>query len=262
MPARRATTRATKTTRTTRRYKPRGVGGSQARSTYTRKRYRKVGRTYGRTRTRGKALALRPKWEDPLAPQASIKLRYEDLQFDLSTEIGNVYFNHHVFTGNKPYDPDYTGVGVQPYGYDQMMNADMYRRYYCMGSKITVRFYTAFDVSHHMILTLVPSNSNTITYTDPDDLKVLARCKQLRADTTRSSNWTMSQYCTTHAMYPAVDTRDVDFVGSYDGTGPSYVWYWHIFADTSALTEETALAMDVQITYYIRAYRTDDASES
>lgn len=44
----------------------------------------------------------------------------------------------HQFRANSIYDPDYTGVGHQPYGRDQWVA--FYNHYTVLGSKITVHF--------------------------------------------------------------------------------------------------------------------------
>lgn len=46
-----------------------------------------------------------------------------------------------VFRANDLYDPDYTGVGHQPYGFDQLMT--LYSHYTVLGSKIKVVFMNA-----------------------------------------------------------------------------------------------------------------------
>jgi len=49
---------------------------------------------------------------------------------------GVASFGAHVFGANNAFDPDYTGAGHQPNGFDQLMT--MYEHYQVIGSKITV----------------------------------------------------------------------------------------------------------------------------
>lgn len=46
----------------------------------------------------------------------------------------------HLFRANSMYDPDFTGVGNQPRGFDQWMA--LYHRFHVIGSKIRARFAT------------------------------------------------------------------------------------------------------------------------
>lgn len=45
-------------------------------------------------------------------------------------------YTYNVYSGNSLFDPDYTGVGHQPQGYDQIMT--LFNEYYVKDAKITV----------------------------------------------------------------------------------------------------------------------------
>jgi len=73
----------------------------------------------------------------PLLPLSKMgKLPYYD-QNNFST--GVVLAGSYVFTANGLYDPNITGVGHQPMGFDQLML--FYEHYTVTNSKITVNFY-------------------------------------------------------------------------------------------------------------------------
>lgn len=62
-----------------------------------------------------------------------VKLRYADsIQLDAGVGTPNAY----VFRANSLFDPDYTGVGHQPLGYDEW--GAFYQKYCVLGSRITV----------------------------------------------------------------------------------------------------------------------------
>lgn len=63
------------------------------------------------------------------------KLRYCD-QIVMNATAG--VFASHLFRSNACFDPDFTGTGHQPMGYDQW--AGLYTHYVVLGSKITVQF--------------------------------------------------------------------------------------------------------------------------
>lgn len=96
-----------------------------------RKSYRRPRR---RPRRRRKyRIARTPK--GPLPVTLRTKLRYAE-QLSLQNGVGQAAT--HVFSCNGLYDPDITGVGHQPRGFDQIM--PLYNHYTVIGAKITVQF--------------------------------------------------------------------------------------------------------------------------
>ncbi len=71
-----------------------------------------------------------------VGPQTLIrKLRYNDI-FSLDAGVGTTAT--HKFRANDLFDPDFTGTGHQPTGFDQYML--MYDHFKIIGSKINVKF--------------------------------------------------------------------------------------------------------------------------
>lgn len=79
---------------------------------------------------------------NPVSRQALVKLRYVD-EFSLDPGVGTAAF--YGFSCNSLFDPNASGVGHQPYGFDQWMT--FYHRYCVIGAKITVDFFTNSSVS-------------------------------------------------------------------------------------------------------------------
>lgn len=70
-------------------------------------------------------------------PQTHLaKLKYFD-QITIDAPAGGIP-GRYVFRCNSAYDPDFTGLGHQPMGFDQYMN--MYTRYRVIGAKISCTF--------------------------------------------------------------------------------------------------------------------------
>jgi len=67
-----------------------------------------------------------------------VKLTYKQNLAMVSTS-GIIYKNQ--FAIGNLYDPDYTGAGHQPHGFDQL--AALYKQYVVMGAKMTVNFRNA-----------------------------------------------------------------------------------------------------------------------
>lgn len=249
-----------------RRYKPRRAVGSRrvsARRTYGR-RYSAVAgnrrsypKRYGqRYRTSAK---IRAKWEKatPSANQRLIKFVYADNGFSLAPVAGNSYQDYYVFRGNGPYDPDATGVGVQPYGYDNWLSSAgstaFYNRYRVAASKITVYLATstATATCPEIRIYLVPSEMTVITPRDPSDITqiVLAKQTKMGTNTNRGSSVKFSHYCTTKMVLGKARAADADSSSVYNNT-PTDQWYWHVIVDNSNWAAETSIKFDVKIKYY------------
>lgn len=68
--------------------------------------------------------------------------------------------NQNVFSGNGCYDPDISGVGTQPRGFDQLMA--LYDHYVVLGSKCTARF-SSIDASNAQMVYIALRDSSTQT---------------------------------------------------------------------------------------------------
>lgn len=77
-------------------------------------------------------------WQDAafssyIPKSTKVNLRYAGA---LQLSNGVSVFGHHIYGANDAYDPNHTGAGHQPRGFDQMMS--MYEHYQVIGSKIRV----------------------------------------------------------------------------------------------------------------------------
>lgn len=75
----------------------------------------------------------------PVAQRTIVRMRY-CTPIQLNAGVGGSV-NYHRFRANSIYDPDFTGVGHQPYGHDTY--ATLYNHYVVLGSKINVTFVPA-----------------------------------------------------------------------------------------------------------------------
>ena len=71
------------------------------------------------------------------------RLKYSDFITLDSTALGSAVPTYHTFRANSLFDPDKTGQGHQPRGFDQL--AAIYDHYCVIGSKITVHFENDVD---------------------------------------------------------------------------------------------------------------------
>lgn len=231
---------------------------------YTRRVSRSGYVSKGRTRVqrtrRHKNSRIGKKWPVPIHQTAIEKFTYLDDLFTTSVTAGGSALR--VFRGNSLFDPDATGVGVQPYCYDQLVSPTaLYQYYNAYASKITVYFSTAAAVKHLRVF-LVPNRSDSPAYQDPSDLTMVPHARQTVYDAQDGSKGRVSAYCSTSKMYPEKTSRDSDFVGVYNGNpGATGVWYWllYFWSDDGVPSDIT---YDVRIDYYARLSRQNIMNES
>ncbi len=95
-----------------------------------------------------------------------VKMRYVE-EFQLDPGLGTVA--SYIFRANGLYDPNYTGAGHQPYGFDQWMT--YYNQFTVLGSKITALFrnYGAAAADGVMV-GLQLKDSAVVDQTNPNDI--------------------------------------------------------------------------------------------
>lgn len=181
---------------------------------------------------------LQSKYFDPFPARMSAILRYSDqivLDPDTSTPA------RHHFRCTSIFDPDYTAVGHQPYGYDQY--SQLFNHYIVDKAIITVR---NASVGANCILgcSLLPTasaefNNNTcrerkgttyMTLPNEDSMKVL------------QSTYNKNSVFTT--------AQDGELTAAM-GANPAENYFWDIWASTNGAANPPAVALSIDITYYV-----------
>lgn len=100
----------------------------------------------------------------PLQTRLLCRLTYSDSTLSLNPAVGQCAGR--IFSANGMYDPDITGAGHQPRGFDELMA--LYDHFTVIGAKITVDFVNT-DTSNAMVCGIVTQDNNTLT-TDINDI--------------------------------------------------------------------------------------------
>jgi len=206
----------------------------------------------------------RTQWKNPCPQTVCLNFRYVDNGFDGSTTSAGGFQSFHLFRGNSLYDPDYSGTGVQPYGYDQWVavlgGTCQYEAY---ASSITVSYVITSAVANQVSCYVIPTRLPTLPYTDPSDLRVVPYCRWKQTDKTAGltqKNW-VKNYMSIRKLYRETNPRDATFASVYN-TNPGYVWYWRVVFDTSNSAQEVNIVYDVKIKYYSRLTTNANVNES
>lgn len=207
---------------------------------------------------------IRALWKNPLPNTGLYKLKYRDTAFTLATTVGSGYQATNLFRGNGMYDPDATGVGVQPYGYDQLLGATSpFYRYRVYAAKITCYPSITTGSTASLKFIIVPIPSATPSYTGTDDLAQYRGCKLLKmasVQTSQSARNKISTFAKTSWFYPK-GADESDNTATY-GAVPANQWYFYIMADSTQQASDITTKFDVQITYYCKLLKSDDINES
>jgi len=117
-----------------------------------------------KTYKKAKALVIpKPLSNNLLANMQKVSFKYSDF-FSINPAIGT--FANYVFSANGMFDPNITGVGHQPRGFDQLLS--LFDHYVVVSSTATVKVLEntgSNDTNHWMALTLqdTPTVFGTVT---------------------------------------------------------------------------------------------------
>ncbi len=135
-----------------------------------------------------------------------------------------------VFRGNDLFDPDQTGVGHQPMGFDQYMA--LYRKFRVLRSRATVTcFSQGTGATSQYIVGIVPLQSTTAK--SISDYLETDRCLYRPLGIIGAGNGVTisTDWMDTRVMFADVAGEDDDLSGT-NAASPADVWYWHHFADS------------------------------
>lgn len=212
-------------------------------------------------------MQLRAKWLNPDSQKLMLRFTYTDTGFSRTLAAGTAWAGEYVFRGNGPYDPDLTGVGVQPYSYDQYLGAALYTNYLVKSSSIRVYFHPDADFSsiRRLHAMLIPTRQQTLIVTDPSDLRMMPFAQETTYDgeTESTKGAKMKHYASNKKVIPEFNSNSYSYSAVYNGT-PASQWYWHVifWTDMYSSTEQINCIFDVKIRYYTILSRSALPNES
>lgn len=200
-------------------------------------------------------LSLRPKWQATVPTRLPLKLTYCDSDFSITLNAGNSYFDYYEFRGNSLYDCDKTGVGVQPYGYDQYCGPStsaLYQSYIVLASKITVYPKLKTNETLDIKMSVIPTKTG-ITYTDPSDLQMAkySRIMVYNSEKLNNGQKKISHYASSRMMYK--NRYDENNQSAAYNANPAATWDWVLAFTSSDGPLEVTTYFDVKIKYYSMA---------
>jgi hypothetical protein len=173
-----------------------------------------------------------------------VKLRYPFSDV-ITLNAGNTYQYDWIFRGNSAFDPDQTGVGSQPTGFDQWCGFFGYYR--VDKSQISVHANTTelATTQAQYLFTVFPHISLN---PGADYETLLGACRGVRSRVINlyTTNQSTVMNCSNRMMYPELLPTNNNFVAA-SNANPSFEWYWHVTVDGSTVATDA----DILVTGYI-----------
>lgn len=201
---------------------------------------------YGRKTYQSQSISKVPRLI--IADKTMVKLKYTTAISLTSAGL----IAHHIYRGNSLFDPDLSGGGFQPAGFDQW--AAFYNRYRVHASSILVkaRDNQTSDGNPFNMLLIMPKNDTT-----PETNYVDAACEpyaKKRFLPTKDAGYplTVKHYMTTRKIrgISKAAAEDQDYQASISAN-PLREWYWHIYAqNVNASVVSQDVKVYIELTYY------------
>ena len=221
-------------------------GRSRSRSTGKRSRSAMVSRSPSVSRRTGLTSvqkgwpynSLQGKYFDPFPAKMSAVLRYSD-QIVLDANTSSPARHH--FRGTSVYDPDYTGTGHQPYGFDQYSR--LYNHYIVDKAIITIR-NASMGVNCVVGISLVPTASSEFNNNT---------CRERKGTTfmTLPNEGSMKALTSTYNRKSIFTTAQDGDLTANVGANPQENYFFDCWCATNGATDPPAVALSVDITYFV-----------
>lgn len=198
------------------------------------------------------------------------KLKYVDhFNTTYTSGVGFVY----SYRGNSLFDPDFTGTGHQPYGFDQL--SALYHSYRVYGSKIRVGAMQWRSAGHttgaepetFMDIGVFPYTQSSPPFTGFHQMKEVPyfKFRQQASALAKGSGVIMKSFGSTTKVCgePSSKVKYEDGYAADVTANPAIPWFWHIIVDESTdQGNSIRIEFDVDLTYYCEFYDRKDPGQS
>lgn len=153
----------------------------------------------------------------------------------------------YVFSANGAYDPNITGTGHQPRGFDQYMG--LYTYYVVVAARITVKYSPAVAETINQMIGLTPLAVATEN-TDPKDYMEQQGCVWdfLRPGTSGASK-TLKVEVDLKNWFGVKSPTDDDLIRGDNAQNPARQLYFHVWAAAIQSSDPSAVDANVIIEY-------------
>lgn len=214
--------------------------------TYRRRRGYRPARYPANRKTRSKIISIwkrQVRSKDPVPLERYCVFKYIDNVF--WTTVGGADDN--IYRGNSLYDPDYTGAGAQPLGFDQLCT--LYSRFIVFGSaiKVTIVNMDTVPVLVNLAKSYLPTSfTNAVTAAERCDSKT----RYIGPAGSNRDTVVLKSFAKTGTVLGYKDVEDEDGLAHSSSTNPSQQWFWHVGVENDD-AGNLSVNMVVELKYYV-----------
>ncbi len=194
----------------------------------------------------------------PFPSQFNTRVKYVSFG-SLTSGTAGVAGGQYVFRLNSVYDPDYTGAGHQPYGYDTL--ASIYGRYLVKSVSVRIIFSNPSADGVATCLSITPANSGPFGMAGltAEAVAEKPQCRVALLNNTGSQVETYSSsfdLARLEGLSPAQYRAEADTYGAAVGSNPTLTPYLAValadIVQTGGLTCQFGVELDYHVEFYER----------
>lgn len=222
----------------------------------TRLRYRKK-------RTNKKKRVTFPRLSSLNTPSGMPLMRTAKLRYNTQQQISSTsgIMQHYTMRANSLFDPDFSGIGHQPMGFDQWSN--LYNHYVVVGARMTVRFMNASGSA-----SANPPYYGGVLLTDQSSFPYsnASAVIESRKGISRMGAWLfplqLTQNFSAKGFYNLTDTKDnFDRIGAAVTTNPAEEAFFQVWLQPVG-SQTIGLTADITIEYICKFSEPKDLAQS
>lgn len=187
----------------------------------------------------------------PMPNKLATKLRYVDYSTLDPGTAGLAAVQ--VITANGCYDPDISGSGHQPRGFDQLMA--MYDHYTVVSSKITVDFVTPVSTTVYSLCVGIALKDNSTPYGNYNDYaegrNVISKILPSVTSTDGGRVRTLSKTFSCRKFLGIASPLSNAYVRGDIASNPTEEAYFHLFAAPLGLVDSAFIRIQYRIEYNV-----------
>lgn len=197
--------------------------------------------------------------KSPMPKRFLTKLRYAENGLSVNPGAGLVA--EYIFRANDVYDPNQSGVGHQPRGFDQLM--PLYNHFTVLGSRITIR--ASNQDNNDSVNCFLTLQGEATTQTNPIDLmeRQDVRSLILGPKGAGPANGTLSYNFSAKRFFgPSQPMNDTTQRGSAAASPTEQAYYHFGCVALDGLTDVLAIPFSVVIDYIVMFHEPNDVASS
>lgn len=191
-----------------------------------------------------------------------VKLKYSDIKV-ATTTAGAASVQ--IWRANTVFDPDFTGVGHQPYATDQW--GALYNKFRVHGSSIRCSSYeTSGTIAWQEVILPHLATASPASIFPVEEMPYVSVKTQANNTSLNKQNMVKGRYMGTSKIF-GVDKQTVrsedNFAGNYGtSTDPANLWYWTHFIYPMDTSSTITVYVNYHLEFYVEWYQRKDLTHS